>query len=484
MISFSCPRCKAFLTVDDRQAGSNFACAGCGQLMVVPAAERPSSVPAGSSIAPLPPTPVPARPAPPVRKAPASAGDVRVVNGRQLVFWPCAHCRLGLNTPYENVGLSIQCPGCQESVTVPDPIASYGRQGRPAEAAVDDGGRDYRLPRRRKSTAALFVALALTVLVIVGGVVGLLIWQPWANRGLSADQLRYLPDNSQIVASIDVQAILKSEVYRKVDQAFRKRGGKGLGDYESDIKAMIGMGWSDLEGVMLGGRVSDNQGIVVVKTKTDVNARDILNRLGQAARFDEITVDGFKIFKYKETFPAKNPSFCVVEPKLVVLSVDHDTLRAVLARKRGPILAPDLQAVMQQTDFSKSIAIAMGKLPSKLGNGGPGVQLGDLAAKLDGIMLEIGLGGAIDIKLSILCVDSKTAKDLNDMCSNVKALAGNVNKRAVPPELQKILDAIQFSNSGTRFSATASLDPDAIIDLAQKGLDAYLFGRVPAGPRK
>jgi hypothetical protein len=416
-----------------------------------------------------------------VRIAPSTAADVRVVNGRQVVFWPCAHCRLGLNTPYENVGLAIQCPGCQESVMVPDPIGAHHRQGRPSARGAEDREPDYRLPRRRKSAVGLIVALTLSLLVIVGGLVGLLIWQPWANKTLSAEQLRFLPDESQVVATIDVQGLLASEVYHKVDEAFLKRGGKRLTDIEKDFKSWVGMGWSDLERVTVGGKMSSQQGVIVVKTRKAVDARQILTRLNQQKDFDEISVDGFKIFKHRnQALQDKHPSFCVVEPTLVVFSVDLETLRRVLSRREAAVVSTDLQPVMNQTDFSRTIALAMGKLPAGLPAGkDPSNPFAGFEGKLQGISLEITLGGAIDIKVSALCVDSKTAKELNDTLTSMRTLANNLN---LPPEAKKILDTMQFSYSGATFSARVSLDPDTVINLVEKGVDQYL-GRLPPGRR-
>jgi DNA-directed RNA polymerase subunit RPC12/RpoP len=109
MISYACPKCRAFLTAHDDKAGTKHACPTCGQRLQVPAGRAKTvlgdlvgSEGAASGASPHPASPV-AQPAPqPDRPMPIGA---------------CPGCRRPLQVPRSMEGRQVSCPHCGVGLT-------------------------------------------------------------------------------------------------------------------------------------------------------------------------------------------------------------------------------------------------------------------------------------------------------------------------------------------------------------------------------
>src|SRR5436309_1642188 len=127
MISFSCPRCQAYLSADDDRGGVRSACPPCGQSMVIPAPPvRPPAVGDVPELEPAEEPPlVPVLSPEPVvsRTAAPSTPEVREVNGRRQICWACPTCGTALHAPVTEAGFSTTCPRCRRPVPIPDPRA-------------------------------------------------------------------------------------------------------------------------------------------------------------------------------------------------------------------------------------------------------------------------------------------------------------------------------------------------------------------------
>src|SRR5262249_59962785 len=139
--------------------------------------------------------------------------EVRVINSRRVIFWPCAFCKIGLKTGQENLGLTIECPACRKPVLVPNPNANGAWAGSllvNGEGLASPGDTGKSAGRRRFIRRAAIVAVA--TLVLLGGAAALLIWQPWAGKAeLTEDDIQFLPDGCQLVAALDVQGLRASK---------------------------------------------------------------------------------------------------------------------------------------------------------------------------------------------------------------------------------------------------------------------------------
>jgi DNA-directed RNA polymerase subunit RPC12/RpoP len=166
MFRFSCPKCCRELEEPESAAGSMMECPSCGVRLMVPL-PPPSKLPPGAIMSESDV----ARPAPASPAAPSPAAQktqVRTLNGKPHVCWPCIYCQTELASAVANVGLSVQCPTCNQQVPIPSPptgtelAARYSPPPRPAygggrgpdrepEPEPEPPGRSYRPPRLRRN---------------------------------------------------------------------------------------------------------------------------------------------------------------------------------------------------------------------------------------------------------------------------------------------------------------------------------------------
>ncbi|MHB0957399.1 MAG: DUF4013 domain-containing protein [Pirellulaceae bacterium] len=120
-VSYLCPRCHAALTAKAEDAGQKQACPHCGKVVKVPGTHRPSSSPASASAPPKTAGPSPQPP----------------VEGIANVGLRCPVCGTRMYATREQIGKSMVCPDCLETIAVPPTStgASSTSASRPARQA-------------------------------------------------------------------------------------------------------------------------------------------------------------------------------------------------------------------------------------------------------------------------------------------------------------------------------------------------------------
>jgi hypothetical protein len=471
MLRFSCPKCKAFQTVDDQQAGQRYACVNCGQVLRVPSAltpVTPGSAP--TSLLTAGPPPSAGRPPLPLAAAPSGTAraEVRSVNGRRVVFWPCTFCKVGLNTGYENVGLTIQCPACHKSVAVPHPLTNHVGPGLLA------GGRAAGRPVSSRKRAILRVAVvALGLAILVGCVVAVLRWQPWArSKKLSEDQVWYLPDGCQVVAALDVQGLRASSAYHKVKGEF-----EDVRAFEQGFKELLGLELADMTRVVVGGQFENlaPDFTVVVTTSRPFRAGDLLKKTQNRITFVDADIGPHKM--YTAVLPETKPqgaeylpnAFAVVGANTLVVG-PAASVRRVLKRDRKPEFAASLQPALDQTDFSQTFALAVGKVPENIlfllrwvrPNLG---KLVDFLDKFEGGSMEIQVSSRCDAKVRAIFPDAEMAGTVEKFVSNVELVK---NFAKMPHEMFAILDTLKARVDGNVVTWTLHADVDKLIQLVER----------------
>ncbi len=480
MISFSCPKCQAFLSVDDHQAGSRYACPSCGQLMRVPT--PPTAVKevitAGTNFSASPPVF-----SPPAGSSPSGI-QVQYDAGRSFVTWPCTYCNVRLKAGLEHIGQSIQCPACRHSLPIPDPNAGYAVPGKVSGLARGAGRSDLAgagaaavTPRGASAgrRVGLLIGLLAATFLVVGGAVALLIWRPWAGKAAPSDELiKFLPDNSDFLAAVDIKGLVASSAYRKVEGLAIRTGGKGFNAVEEEMRREVGLGWSELDRAMIGGKLNDRGEVtVVVGTKQPVSATDLLRKSRHQAFFREEKVGAYTMYTHSQLGgPGGGLAFSVVGSTLVVLGPAGE-VRKVLQRDKMPAFSPTLQAAMKQTDFSATIAAAMGKmspeasrkLQQDLGRMPNAQQMSMGFEKSEGGTLELRVGADIDMKSITFYRDAKTAKEMKDLADSALSF---VKLLAIQnPAVNDLLKPIRIQAEGKTVVATMTVDVDKVIKIIE-----------------
>jgi hypothetical protein len=171
-------------------------------------------------------------------------------------------------------------------------------------------------------------------------------------------------------------------------------------------------------------------------------------------------------------------AFSVVSGSTIVAGTQEE-VRKVLQRNAKPTLTPSLQGAMKQTDFSATVAFAMGKIPwelrqkmdqdlKKLGN----LQM--ITAGLDkteGGTLEIRIGSDIRLKSLTIYSDAKTAQEME---KSAKSMMSFIQLLGPPPAVSDLLKPIKFQADGSTLISTMTIDVDKVIKMIE---DQWLLRR-------
>jgi len=165
-------------------------------------------------------------------------------------------------------------------------------------------------------------AILVAALVTVGAVVLL-------GGGGIGKAINYLPDNSDFVASIDVDSLLDSKIYKKI----KKENSAAIDQIEAMIKEGVGLSPDDVDRVTFGGKMSEEP-IGVVELNKSVDPK-------------ELTGDNFKPEKHNGKtiyLPELGFDFALYFPddKTMVLG-EADDIKAILDRDGPPKLSEEFE---------------------------------------------------------------------------------------------------------------------------------------------
>jgi hypothetical protein len=413
------------------------------------------------------------------------------------ISFTCSGCDGQMRVADDMAGRKAKCSRCGTITTIPMPGGSTAAPKdsrlrpkpapRPPEpdnafANLDGGAAEKPLQRRKRRSSTLLFGL------IGGGLlfsccactgIGVGVYFYFFASGLPSEQ-KYLPDNCEMVAFINMAEVLDSSAYKRLVQEMPDAGksvtsSDNLGIDQANIATM-------LVGAESGGIGGGSGTVMVIKTKKAVTAKEIQDRrkavrekIGIPDRGGPATKED-KVGKYTLHVDALG-SFSVVADNLVVTG-DFEALRKILQRDSAPTIPSHLKDVMKEASFSKSFALAGTFKDSrtrdtlKQGLPVPGVNPAEFFKEAEGLVVQGNIGSAIDLEVKVLCKDSKSAEELRKMAEGwiitlKKTLEGAGVDQSTARELTTILDGIKMSNSGAKATAQFKLQPDPIIKLAR-----------------
>ncbi len=415
-IAFSCSGCANVLRVADTMAGRRGKCPQCGAINLVPPAGRIQSA------------------TPPPRSAAKT--------------------------------VSRKVKPVEEEVLDPEEIADG--EGEEVEARPKKSKKGKKRNKRR--SPALLISLiggGVAFLFMCCGGFGGLAWWMFFSDSLG-DELKYMPNNSQYIASVRVEELLKSDVFKEL----RRETPELDKQMTAGMNKEMGLAMEDIEQMVTGGSGPKDM-IVVVRSKKALNAADLRSKNKNG------TYTETKVGKYvmQESQGVGSPAFCVVDKKLLVLG-DKEAVRSVLTRDKKPEFSKNMQAAMKKVDFSKTIAVAA---DIKSGTGKANVRPGDAMQFLGGnanmfsgmdkaeaLAFQAKIGSDVRLDLTILCQDAKSAEDMKKVIDGFLVL-GRSNKQ-MPKELNDMLD-INLKVEGANVTASKSFKVGPLIQTykQQKG---------------
>jgi hypothetical protein len=333
----------------------------------------------------------------------------------------CPSCAARLTLPDDLApGEAIRCPSCQtvfrpgqDDVPMAEevPVAPVGAYQAPAapvprpqrartESVLleDDDFPEHSQPRRRgghrRSRAWLWAGLSAGVLLLIGGVVFAVLMLT-SGGGLS-DELRYAPDRSRIVVSVDVRGVVNSAAFTKIRDTFRDLLGDGRGggkDLETEIEQLTRLNLKEIQRVtVLGtweGRGDDVT--IVIKTRNAKNFK-LPERGGNFPGAPKPAAPQ-TIGKYTLHSADRRTGYCIADDQTVVVG-PVATMARVLERNGKAELSPGLERLLHKVNFSRSAAGAVDLRDLAEGRAFRNIdpELQQLLGRLDGAIVHISVG--------------------------------------------------------------------------------------------
>jgi hypothetical protein len=388
------------------------------------------------------------------------------------IAFQCSSCGVTLRVPDTSAGRRGKCPKCATVNLIPDagghvqaaPPVPKAAKPAPAPDVADEGeevgGASEARPRRkgakkRKNRTMLFVGLGCggaLLLLCMGVATGVGIW--WYTSSPVGDELAYMPDNCEIVASIQVDQLLKSNAYKQIENEVPQLKQALAG---GDAVKEIGLELSNIERVVIGGALGGrDKPVVVVRTKQAVKADDMVGKI-KGKSFTNRKVGPYTLY---ESGGATGDAFCVPKKNLVLYGTGA-ALQLVLQRNKKPDFPAGLNAALKEADFSKTITMALAPLQKSgptpgFGGGLPmgGAMPFGKSDEVECMVVQAKVATDISLSVLVLCKDAATAtatkKKLDEELPKLKS------SPMVPADLKSALD-IKATTSGRKLTATMDI---------------------------
>ncbi len=407
----------------------------------------------------------------------------------------CGDCGQKLAAPPKFAGRQVACPKCKAPIRVPGdpieppvpvaqvipeaagiagfdsrlapgppPMPSSGVRMTPAPVAVDaheailppqHTAKSFRSARNGgKSFNSMVIVAAVAALAVVGG--GFAAFH-WLGRDGVGSDLRYLPDDCDVIATVDVRALWNSGVSQKLKSAnpdaFNRLTAQM--EHQGNVKP------EDFGRMTWGFKVDGAHWSGVLHLNKAITDADLVRPGGPPPIQKQVGPYKLQI--------VNSVAFCLVDGTTMAMG-DESSLNTVLPRTANARVPSDLEAAMKEVDFSKPISMAVAtsgilKAPSA---SAMAASMKTIPGGTDGVRcagIQADVNDDIRIKAVSLCKDAAIADQFKKMGEGLLAMA-KMNTTAMPPATTKIMDSIAISVSGAQLTATMTIDKDTIANAA------------------
>ncbi len=383
------------------------------------------------------------------------------------ITFACSGCAKQFKVPEEMAGRSTRCTQCGNPLVVPGSagaITTWPSAPQPIVPAAPPP-----VPGTGISLTRRFALSRKALMTTAGGIaafvlLGAMVWGGYklvfGPSGLG-DEVRYFPDNTQLVASIRPEQIQNSEVFKALRKELPDKA-----EPEKDIEQATGIPVHNMQQVVLGfAAAPDNQHeyVVVVKTVKAVTADELKGKKTSSPQ--ETKVQGVSLYDHYGF------GWCLPDSRTVVIS-KTETLRKVLERNRSAQLSDGLRAALKYADFSRSAAMATDsketysrlkdtnkksgidfeKMLEQVGIANP---MGDIEAAA----YQVDVAKDIRVQSVLLCKDAKTAEDMKKISDGMAVFL----RRLFPKYGADSLETWESSVSSNRLHSSVTVKTDSIL---------------------
>jgi hypothetical protein len=441
------------------------------------------------------------------------------------IAFSCPDCGKSFKVPDDMAGRKAKCSGCSAMVEIPNTVGiserPSSRSSGPALKEADDW-QDEEVPRKKraaqqiedeeeesdepvrrrrpkkrkqKKSSGVFVFVLVGIgLVTLVGMAAVAAGFVWYFGFSDPDPLKFAPDNAKVVMVFNMEQVEGTrswDAINKESETLNNQNQMGFtGQSPTFKKARVTQMWILSSGSVSafpgglnpigGGPGSQEQDVIVVKTKDSLSVDDLRNDPNLKGPFTESKVGSYTLYQGTPL------SFCRVSSKFILLGPSA-SLNKVLTRDKQPELSDNLKAAMKQADFSKPFALAIDNP-----GGTFGANSRDLAPlEMQWLAVQGTFGSDIDMTLMVQSQSDRGAQEVKKKADElVKTLkAGFDMAGALGQKLPKFYDEPRFSLNGSMFTAQITFKTDGVIELMRLGKKGA--GNVPpagqpgrGGPRR
>jgi len=246
-----------------------------------------------------------------------------------------------------------------------------------------------------------------------------------ASSARAGDVDRYLPDDTEMVVSVNVKQIVESELFKKYVEESAREALKNNDELQDALKDLGIDPFTDVERVIAArpSGVDKDRGLVIVHGRFDLDKfKDTAER---AAKDHPDVVKVLKVsdgaggkFLVYEVTPNEQsaPVFITLPNKSTVLvspGKDYvvDAMKRDAANEKPRLKNADMQGLLERMNDKQGVSVAM--LGSALTEGAS-QEVKDLFAKVDAVGGGVSVGDEIQIEIAVSAKDADDAKDVKD----------------------------------------------------------------------
>ena len=291
----------------------------------------------------------------------------------------------------------------------------------------------------------------VVLLFLVGGGIGAFMM---LSKGSIGTDLQFVPDESDIVFSTDVGAIVSSGAGQKV----KSRYAEAFNALTQQIQQGGNAKLEDIGRITFGVSAQRQKGAGIIHFNKPIDDQEFSRLPGATKR----TVGGHEVIL------TNGMAFCRLDSRAIVVG-DEASLQKVLERNGPAKLSDDLDSSIGEINFSNSFAAALSIKQLAKGGGPVGANLGAMPFGPDairGMAFQASIDDDIRLKAALLCKDAATADQMKKMADAGLAMS-KANAAKMPHNAAKIFDTLDVSNSGAAVRASVTLDVDTILAAAE-----------------
>ncbi len=396
------------------------------------------------------------------------------------IAFSCPGCGKQFRVSDNMAGRKAKCSACATVMLVPG--AEQGITSGPTPQAPpqqDEMFEQAPPPRKKKKRARMQsrTGLLLALLGLGGAILGSClccggfaglgyygVWDPFGLFGGLPAESRYLPEHCQLVVVVNVEQLLESQAYKELRQEIPQMK-------DDTVNKNSPVPISNLVMVMSGaaGALPLNaEEVTIYKTKSEMGRTDIQNKISNGQP-KLIKVKNYEIYASD-----KGQSFCFVDAKTLLVSRSAETLRRILERDSKPTFAANMKAALRKANFNKSISFAVdfdtfraGMTGAGIGPRGPGPagplqNVNDIFMKSQAAGGYLHFGSGLDLSISVVCQDSKTAEDIKKLVDGLLTLA-----KGQGPESKEMIEPIKVDTRWSSVSIEASYPTATLVKFAR-----------------